>query len=219
MKNKLGNLGLFLLTITPLILMSCDNSLDGSDVKSADFSVSSESSYLTTSLDFVASDSVGGNVYSWDFGDGSKLMGGHRVSHIYKKSGAYFVNLTINGLSSSKTIHVNPGTLSFKIINNSSKFLDILTYIDNYEDGSVKRFSVYSQHQSDTIYGLNDGFILADGYHIFGISLFVENAEYTIPDLVWFEDFHHYDFLITDSTRLVARTTHGLETIVLLKDL
>ena len=216
MRNKLSILCLLLLPFSLIIFNACDNSLEESDVQTADFTVNSDPSYLTETLNFVAIDSLGGKAYSWDFGDGCILKGGQRVSHKYEKSGEYVVMLSINGFRNTKQIRVNPGALSFKIINNSSKYLDILTYIDRYETGNVKRFWVYSQHQSDTIYGNN-----LRGYnsHILGISIFVENTEYTLENVPWISDFKHTNLILTDSTRLLPRSSHGEVGVALLKDL
>jgi len=217
MQNKISILSLLLLPFSLMIFNACDNSLEGSDVQTADFTVNAELSYLTETLDFVAIDSLGGNAYSWDFGDGYIIKGGHRVSHKYEKSGEYVAILSINGFKKTKQIRVYPGTLSFKIINNSSKILDILTYIDNYETGSVKRFLVDSQHQSDTIYGSN--LFWYNNMHIFGISIFIENTEYTLKNSPWIFDFKHTNFTLTDTTILLPRSSHGNTSDVLLKDL
>lgn len=64
------------------------------------------------------------------------------MAHKYEKAGQFIATITINGLTSSKEITVYNGTLSFKIVNKSSKYLDCLTYLDNFESGSVNRFLV-----------------------------------------------------------------------------
>jgi len=198
-----------------LMLSACENSFEGSDVKTSDFTVNSESSYLMETLDFVAQDSLGGSFYSWDFGDGTTLKSTHRVAHQYIKSGEYTVNLSVGRLKSTKEIVVNPGTISFKFINNSSKRLDFLTYIDNYEDGSVKRFQVDNQSQSDTIYGSG----LRVNWHALGVSIFIKNTEYCIPNLPGIYDFQHQNVIFTDTTKLFSRSSGGNFSAGLIKDL
>lgn len=198
-----------------LMLSACENSFEGSDVKTADFTVNPKPSFLMETLDFVAQDTLGGNAYSWDFGDGIFLKGTHRVSHQFVKSGEYTIGLRIGGLKSTKQILVNPGTVSFKFINNSSKRLDFLTYIDNYEDGSVKRFMVYNQSQSDTIYASG----LRVNWHILGVSIFIKNTEYCIPNLPGIYDFQHQNVIFTDTTKLFPRSSSGNSSAGLIKDL
>jgi hypothetical protein len=187
-------------------------------VKTAEFSINQESRYLTKDVSFLAKDSIGGNEYSWDFGDGETLTGKYKVTHKYEKGGLFLTSLTINGITRSKVIKVNNGTLSFRIVNKSSKYFDCLTYLDNYEAGSVSRFLVNPKSQSDTIYGglPNTGF---GSFHSFGISLFIENSEYTFPYFKWIEDFKHSDVVVTDTTKVIPRSGHGFPTGIMLKDL
>lgn len=215
MQNKSNIPALLSLIFSLLMLSACENSFEGSDVKTADFTVNSESSYLMETLDFVAQDSLGGSFYSWDFGDGTTLKSTHRVAHQYIKSGEYTVSLSVGRLKSTKEILVNPGTISFKFINKSSIPLDFLTYIDNYEDGSVKRFQVYNQSQSDTIYGSG----LRTNFHILGVSIFIKNTEYCMPFLPGIYDFQHRNVILTDTTKLYPRSSQGISSGGLLKDL
>lgn len=216
MQNKQIKLYFLFVSFCLIVFNSCDNTLEEADVKTADFTVNSEHSYLTQTIDFVALDSLGGTAYTWDFGDGCVIKGGHKMSHVYENGGQYVVELSINEFKNTKQIRVDPGTLSFKIINNSGRYLDLLTYIDNYETGSVKRFVVDSKHQSDTIYGKN---LFWNNMHLFGISVFIENTEYILEDAPWIFDFKHTDFILTDSTRLIPRSSHGDAGVSLLKDL
>ena len=197
-------------TLTLMAFTACKNEFE---VKTAEFSVSKDSVYLTKTISFVAKDSLGGNEYSWDFGDGNTLNGKYNVTHKYEKGGTYLASMTINGIKNSKEITVYKGTLSFRILNKSSKYIDFLTYIDNYETGSVSRFIVGQNSQSDTIYGSN---LCMGDLHLFGISFFIENSEYTLPDIIWLKDFQHYDIIVTDSTKLIPRSSHGNSNIVLI---
>ncbi|MDD4970612.1 MAG: PKD domain-containing protein [Paludibacter sp.] len=210
-KNFLNTL---FFTLTLITFMACNK--NEFDVKTAEFSVTEDSVYLTKSTSFVAKDSLGGNEYSWDFGDGTTLNGKYNVTHKYEKGGTYLASMTINGIKSSKEVTVNKGTLSFRILNKSSKYIDFLTYIDNYETGSVSRFLVGSNSQSHIIYGSN---LYMGDLHIFGISFFIENSEYTLPDIIWLKDFQHRDIIVTDSTKLIPRSSHGDSNIVFIKDL
>lgn len=204
------------LSLTLMTFVACDKTNDP-EVKTADFSIIQGSKYLLKEVSFVAKDSIGGNEYLWDFGDGNTLTGRYNVTHKYEKGGSFLTSLTVNGITSSNEITVHKGTLSFRIVNKSSKYFDCLTYIDNYQSGSVKRFLVDPKSQSDTIYG---GIPIRFGiYHIFGISFFIENSEYTLPDIVWIEDFKHHDITVTDTTKVVPRNSHGFVNSIMIKDL
>ncbi|ADQ78194.1 PKD domain containing protein [Paludibacter propionicigenes WB4] len=210
--NILTGLSLALLSMT---FVACDgnNSLD---VKTAEFSVKQDPVYLKSDVNFVAQDSIGGNKYSWNFGDGCTLTGKYNVTHKYEKEGVYTTSMKVNGMTSSKTITVHKGTLSFRVVNKSSKYFDCLTYIDNYETGSVSRFMVRMNSQSDTIYGYNFN---NGNNHIFGISFFIDNSEYTLPNLIWLENFKHRDIIVSDTTKVIPRSSHGVSNSVMIKDL
>ena len=203
------------LTLILLTFVACDKT-NGLEVKTAEFSVNHESVYLTKSVTFTAKDSLGGNEYSWDFGDGSTVIGKYNATHTYEKGGIYLASMTINGYKSEKAITVYKGTLSFRIVNKSSKYFDCLTYIDNYENGSVNRFLVGMKSQSDTIYPSNP---YTGSNHIFGVSFFIENSEYTLPDILWIGDFKHHDITVTDTTKVTPRSSHGISSSVMIKDL
>lgn len=204
------------LTLSLMTFVACDTTNE-LEVKTAEFSVNNESVYLTKSVSFIAKDSLGGNDYSWDFGDGNTVIGKYNVIHKYEKGGIFLASMTINGIKSSKVITVYKGTLSFRIVNKSSKYFDCLTYIDNYQSGSVSRFLVDMKSQSDTIYG--SSLFSAGNQHLFGISFFIENSEYTLPNIIWLKDFQHHDIIVTDSTTVVPRSSHSNSNGVLIKDL
>ena len=215
MNFRLNILTILFLSLSLLTFVACDKT-NGLEVKTAEFSVNHDSIYLTNSVVFTANDSLGGNEYSWDFGDGNTETGKYNVTHTYEKGGIYLASMTINGFKSSRTITVHKGTLSFRIVNKSSKYFDCLTWIDDY-NGSVSRFWVDPKSQSDTKYGwssTNKG-----NQHRFGISIFIENSEYTFPDIIWINDFQHHDFIVTDSTIVVPRSSHNNSNSVLIKDL
>jgi len=215
MNCKLNILTILSLTLLSMTFVGCDKS-NGPEVKTAEFLVNHESVYLTKSVTFTAKDSLGGKEYSWDFGDGNTEIGKYNVTHTYEKGGIYLATMSINGFKSTKEITVYKGTLSFRIVNKSSKYFDCLTYIDNYQNGSVNRFLVNPKSQSDTIYGanLNNG-----NQHIFGVSFFIENSEYTLYNIIWVKDFQHYDILVTDTTMVTPRSSHGLSNSIMIKNL
>lgn len=215
MLRRLNLLKTVSLTLSLMIFVACDKTND-LGIKTAEFSVNDESVYLTKSVIFTAKDSLGGNKYSWDFGDGNTVIGKFNVTHKYEKGGTYLASMTINGIKSSKEITVYKGSLSFRILNKSSKYIDFLTYIDNYETGSVSRFLVGMNSQSDTIYGYN---LYMGDLHLFGISLFIENSEYTLPGTIWLKDFEHHDITVADTTKVIPRSSHGISNSVLIKDL
>jgi hypothetical protein len=198
-----------------MTFVACDKT-NGPEVKTAEFSVNHESVYLTKAVIFTANDSLGGKEYSWDFGDGNTEIAKYNVTHTYEKGGIYLATMSINGFKSSNEITVYKGTLSFRIVNKSSRYFDCLTYIDNYQSGSVSRFLVNAKSQSDTIYGAN---LNMGDLHIFGVSFFIENSEYTLPDIIWLKDFQHYDIIVTDTTKVTPRSSHGIPNSIMIKDL
>jgi len=203
-------------TLSLLALVACDKT-NGLEVKTADFTVNHASVYLTKSITFTANDSLGGKEYAWDFGDGNTVTGKYNVTHTYENGGIYLASMSINGFKSTKEITVRKGTLSFRIVNKSSKYFDCLTYIDNYQSGSVNRFYVNPKSQSDTIYsGLASN--IGDK-HLFGVSFFIENSEYTFLDIKWIDSFKHNDIIVTDTTKVIPRSSHGIPSSIMIKDL
>jgi len=203
------------LTLALLTFVACDKT-NVLEVKTAEFSVNHDSIYLTKPVIFTANDSLGGNEYSWDFGDGSTVIGKYNVTHTYEKGGIYLASMTINGFKSEKAITVYKGTLSFRIVNKSSKFFECLTYIDNYSS-SVTRFLVDSKSETDTIYGWSSTY--NQKMHIFGVSFFINNSEYTFPEFLWIEDFKHTDIIVSDTTKIVPRSGITFPNGVMIKDL
>jgi hypothetical protein len=215
MLTRLNFIKPLVLTLTLLTFVACDKT-NGLEVKTAEFSVNHDSVYLTKPVVFTANDSLGGNEYSWDFGDGNSETGKYNVTHTYENGGTYIVSMTINGFKSSRIITVHKGTLSFRIVNKSSKVFECLTYIDNYS-GSVKRFLVDSKSETDTIYGWSSTF--NQKMHIFGVSFFINNSEYTLPEFLWIEDFKHTDIIVSDTTKIVPRSGLGYPYGVMIKNL
>ena len=105
MNCKLNLLTILSLSFTLLTFVACDKT-NGLEVRTAEFSVNHDSIYLTNSVVFTANDSLGGNEYSWDFGDGNTETGKYNVTHTYEKGGIYLASMTINGFKSSRVITV-----------------------------------------------------------------------------------------------------------------
>jgi hypothetical protein len=218
---------IFLLIIA---LCSCDKSLDNINVRTAEFTATSETVYSYEPVIFEANDTLGGLNYNWDFGDGTSLKGGgykvtHQFPNLYYYNANYIVELEIDGLKDSTNIEVLPGSLSYEIVNKSIKYMNVLTYIDNYETGCVKRFDINSCSKTNIIYAKRYtprfyGPVEFPLIHIFGISIFMNNTEYTLPELYWITDYQHSIITLTDSTQVVCRSSHGLnDTKYYLKDL
>ena len=205
------------LALSLFTFFACDKTGE-IEVKTAEFSINQESKYLAKDIIFTAADTIGGDEYTWNFGDGQTLTGKHKVTHKYEKGGTFITSLTINGKTKSEIIEVYRGTLSFRIVNKSSKYFDCLTYLDNYESGSVKRFHVSPKSDTDTIYSGSPNYA-SGSHHIFGVSFFIENSEYTFDDPLWIEDFKHTDILVTDTTKVIPRSGHGTPTSIMIKDL
>lgn len=215
MKYKLNIYKALTLSFFLLAIVAC-NSINELNVETAAFTVTNDSVYLTKPITFTASDSLGGNEYSWDFGDGDKVMGKYNVTHSYDTGGQYVVTLKINGYTSSKTITVYNGTVSFRIINQSNQYINFLTYIDSYMSGNVNRFDVQPNSNSSIIYCTNN---FTTQKHLLGISLFINNSEYLLEDILWISDFEHHDIIVTDDTRVKPRSYSGNPKIVMIKDL
>lgn len=216
MRHKLNIYQIFLTVLTIVTFNSCDKS-DDLNVNSADFNVSSKTVYLGETITLEAKDTLGNASYTWDFGDGTSSKGGYRISHQYIESGNFTASLKINGLNQSRTIRVLPGKFSYQIENHSNTILDILTYINNYEDCSVKRIYVNGLTKTDTIYATCR--VRFGDQDLFGISIFVENSEYTLAEVLYLKEFQHRIITINDSTKLLPRSSHGTPSVILLKDL
>lgn len=221
MPTKFNVHQLCFLTLTTIMFGSCTKQ-DDLDVDNANFKVSSETVYLDEPCTFEAEDKLGKQYYKWNFGDGTFLRDGYQVSHQFLESGTFITNLNINGFNHSKTIRVFPGRLSYQIENISNCYLDVLIYIDNYEAGCTKRMYVRQKSKTDSIYATSNLYSRGSSFyhsHIFGISIFAENAEYTFADMKRINGFEHHTIIIDDTTRLIPRMSHGNATEVMLKDL
>lgn len=216
MQRKLNIYQIILTVLTIITFTSCDKS-DDLNVNSADFNVSSQTVYLDETITFEAKDTLGNVSYNWDFGDGTSTKDGYSISHQYIDPGSFTVSLKINGLYLSKTIRVLPGKFSYQIENNSNISLNILTYISNYETGCVKRMDVSKTTKTDSIYVTSP--IRYSDINLFGISIFVENSEYTFAEVLFLKEFQHQIITINDSTKLLPRSSHGIPSVILLKDL
>lgn len=214
MRHKLNIYQIFLTILTIVTFSSCDKS-DDLNVNSADFNVSSKTVYLGETITLEAKDTLGNASYTWDFGDGTLSKDRYRISHQYIEPGNFTASLKINGLYYSKTIRVLPGRYSYQIENNSKIVLNILTYINNYEAGDVKRMYINSTSKTDSIYVKS----YMPDVNLFGISIFVENSEYTLAEVLFLKEFQHRVITINDSTKLLPRSSHGIASVVLLKDL
>lgn len=216
MQHKLNIYQIFLTVLTIVTFSSCDKS-DDLNVNSADFNVSSKTVYLGETITLEAKDTLGNASYTWYFGDGTSSKDGYRISHQYIESGNFTASLKINGLNQSRTIRVLPGKFSYQIENHSDTRLDILTYISNYEDGSVKRMDVDELTKTDTIYATCR--VRFSDQNLLGISIFVENSEYTLAEVLFLKEFQHRIITINDSTKLLPRSSNGIPSVILLKDL
>lgn len=202
---------IYLLVLVTLICYSCSKD-DEINVANANFTATSDTLYLAEPCTFEAADTLGKQNYKWDFGDGKTVKGEHTVSHQYLESGLYTATLEIGGKYQTKTIRVLPGRLSYQIINNSNYYFNVLIYIDSYSTGATKRFNLNRSSTSGVIYATNNGRTLdskTNWSQIFGISIFINNSEYTFNECPLINDFEHSVFTITDSTVLIPRTRNG----------
>lgn len=221
MKHKINFLQFSLSFIVIVLISSCTKTNDAELVKTASFKISAKTIYLDQTDTLEATDLLGNKSYEWDFGDGTTLKDASKVSHQYITAGIHTVKLKINGYEYSKEIRVLPGRVSYLIDNKSIYNLDVLIYLDNYNSGNTLRMDLNWKCKTDTIYAVHtDSHYLQKSSHIFGISFFINNSEYTFPDIKWIDEFNHHLITITDSTRLSPRSGHGLPfPVYYLKDL
>jgi hypothetical protein len=221
MRFKLKILQLFSLTLILLFIISCE--VTTVSLKSAGFTPLSATTYLHGSITFEASDTIGGINYHWDFGDGTSVTAGHKVTHTFENSGLHTVTLEVDGLTSSQKIKVYPGNVSYQIKNESTKELNILTNINLAGNGALNRIDLSRGGISDTLYASTQ--LLGNISLGFDISVFVNNVEYSLNgfdhnfDLI--PNFQHSIKIITDSTKCNYRIQNGsqLGTFFYLKDL
>ncbi|MBI9058465.1 MAG: PKD domain-containing protein [Labilibaculum sp.] len=222
MKQKINFSTISKALLLILFFNSCDKA-DEINIKNAHFEASADTIYLDELCTFVAEDTLGGLNYEWDFGDGTLLKGGHTVSHQYTTNGTHTVYLDIDGRQQTTQIKVLPGRISYQIINNSNYWLDnTLIYLDNYEAGCTKRlYGIRPKSKTDHIYATSTFWARnANSHsHIFGISIFVDNSEYTLYDCFFISDFQNHLITITDSTKLIPRMSHGDLKVSTLKEL
>jgi hypothetical protein len=207
------------LILTALIstLFSCTKE---KHISTADFTVDNEVVYLGQPVTAKATDKGGNTDYKFDFGDGSTVTtSGPSVSHEYSQPGQYTIRLLIYGKAFTKEIRVLPGILSYQIKNSTSRELNILSYVDNGQSGTLYRTNYYADKLGDTLYSSHGS--LGPGLHIIGVSVFLNNNEYAMYDFVQREWRTHTIIEINDSTRVVPRTWSGSGTapIYYLKDL
>ena len=213
---------IFVSLITFALISSCIKTNEAELVKTANFKISAKTIYQDQTDTLEATDLLGNKSYEWDFGDGTTIKDGSKVSHQYITAGTHTAKLKINGYEFSQEIRVLPGRISYLIDNKSIYNLNILIYLDNYNSGNTLRMDLNWKCKTDTIYAINnlDSHYLQKSSHIFGISFFINNSEYTFPDIKWINEFNHHIITITDSTRLSPRSGHGFPfPVYYLKDL
>ena len=192
-------------------------------VNSANFVSLSDNIYLHGTISFQATDTTGGLRYNWSFGDDLVELSGWEITHQYDIPGIHTVKLEIDGLTSSRNIKVYPGNLSYQIKNESSKKLDILSYIDNWNNGSLYRFDLSSGSTTDSLYASTSTY--GNILHGFNVSIFANNIEYALSGFDskfdWIKDNHHSVRIITDSTKCHYRIQDGsnINTFFYLKDI
>jgi hypothetical protein len=180
-------------------------------ISSTDFTVNKELIYLSESIELRAVDTTGNN-YTYDFGDGNQIVGGYKAVHRYEKGGTFTITLTSDGKSTKKTVKVRPGYLSYQIKNKATRELNILSYIDNYQSGTVYRKDYYPGYVGDTLYTSYGPYgVGANMLHLFGASIFIGNTEYQLysDHLIWFDERKHTVYEITDSSLVSPRVIYG----------
>jgi PKD repeat protein len=174
-------------------------------ISTADFTVKKEVVYMDEPLAVAAVDTSGLD-YDYDFGDGNHSVGEYKTTHRYTKGGTYQITMSIYGKSVTKTVRVLPYRLSYQIKNSSTKYINILSYIDNYQAGDVRREDYFPGKLSDSLYSISS---VGGTQHLFAASFFFNNKEYVLSETVWLQERTHRVIEITDSTKVMPRSVIG----------
>ncbi|AFZ38163.1 outer membrane adhesin like protein (plasmid) [Stanieria cyanosphaera PCC 7437] len=115
--------------------------------------------------------------YSWDFGDGSDLVTGVDVNHIFADNGNYTVTLTVtddDGAATSQTINV--------VVNNVTPVITSLTGDTEILEGEVAEYNaIASDNGNDTLiytWNFGDGSDTVEGQNV--THVFTDNGNYTV---------------------------------------
>lgn len=200
---------------------ACDDNSDVVKVDNASFNVLTDLIYCTAPVEFVATDTTGGSMYTWDFGDGNTLHSRYQVTHEYDEPGNYIVSLSIGDHKFSKMISVRDGNLSYQIRNESSYYLWFNSYVDDMNNGSYREiFNVNPGYSTDSLFVFGSCSI-SQGLHLFEVGITVYNQIYFVEGMYFLHAFQHNIFTITDSTLFVKRNpgAYEMDSVYNLKDL
>jgi len=207
----------FIIVLFSLFFLSCNDSpSDTIAVRNATFKATASHLYLHDINNFEAADTLGKNNYHWDFGDGTSLISGYKTTHRFDIPGTHYVKLEINGLVTSQKVIVYPGNVSYQIKNESSRELDILSYVDNMHNGTSFRKELNSKNISDTLYAKTEVYG-ANATFLLGTSIFIQNQEYTRYKMNWIKNSKHSILSIADTTKVIKRVGTDVRGAVELK--
>jgi len=191
------------LTIALFFLAACKKQ-SIPEISTTDFNIKKRSLYLTQSIELNVKDSIAGNNYVWNYGDGTTETKGSKTEHQYKTSGIFEVSLTVYNKTSKTKIRVLPGDISYQIKNNSTFDLDLNSYV-NLPVNTV-RSVLKPNGLSDTIYVK----LQATGnlLQLTNISGIAKGKAFRFDEMFWQKDSMH-NILSIDNNTKIQLGAHG----------
>ncbi|MDD2611180.1 MAG: PKD domain-containing protein [Bacteroidales bacterium] len=208
-KQMFKQFSVAVLLFSTTLFSACDDTSDIEKVDDTSFNILTNLVYCTAPVIFVASDTTGCPMCTWDFGDGNISHGRYKITHKYDEPGNYNVTLSIGNQKFSKTINVRDGNLSYQIRNESSYFLWLSSYVDDMNNGSYREvLNVNPGMATDSmfVYGT-----CSLHQNLFEVAITVYNQIYLVKGTSFINRYQHNIFTITDSTLFIKRNPSVLE--------
>ncbi|WP_210464775.1 PKD domain-containing protein [Rufibacter roseolus] len=165
---------------------------------------------MHSDVEFVATDTVKGINYNWNFGDGTSSDVGYKVIHKYTKAGNYTVSLKVGNKSSSKEVQIFPGTLSYQIKNGSRSEVNLETYIDNPENFGSVSLNLALGTTSDQIFSKSNFIGGLNGGALAGIILTFNNIKYINRPTIWLKLFQNHVIDLNDDSEFLKMSSNDV---------
>ncbi|KAA3438300.1 PKD domain-containing protein [Rufibacter hautae] len=201
---------LLLICFISLLFSFCKDRFEEVDQLNANFIIQKDTDYLHNDFEFMAEDSLKGIDYKWNFGDGTSLVASYNVTHSYKMPGTYSVTLTVGNISSSKEVHVYPGTLSYQIKNTTKQELILETYIDNPEVNGSVNLKLGAGSISDIIYSESIFIGGTNATALAGIWLTYNDVKYIYRPSIWLDLFKNHVIVLSDSSEFLKVSSNDV---------